>query len=122
MIDSLRRLTPFYRLAVSFDILDLDRDGKISKPELLSMLEACIQENGINIPPSCLLTIVNKTTADVDTDQDGLISFDEYRAVNLANLHMLNHVTFNISGIIAEYMPTLRAVVAKKATGASTSS
>lgn len=91
----------------------------LSKPELLSMLEACVQENQLNIPPDCLSTIVEKTMNDVDLDKDGLISFDEYKALSLANLHMLNHVTFNISAIIAEYMPTLRAVVAKKCTAAT---
>lgn len=109
---------------VSFDILDTDRDDKLSKQELLSMLEACIQENGINIPPESLETIVSKTMEDVDLDRDGFISFDEYRALGSSNPHMLNHVTFNISAIINEYMPTLRAVVAAHgaiAPGSSTS-
>ncbi|RLN58578.1 hypothetical protein BBJ28_00019267, partial [Nothophytophthora sp. Chile5] len=96
----------------SFDLLDFDRDGKLSTQELLSMLEACIQENSINIPPECLATIVAKTMEDVDLDKDGFISFDEYRVMTEANLQMLNHVTFNISAIIAEYMPTLRAMAA----------
>lgn len=78
------------------------------------MLEACIQENSINIPAACLETIVAKTMADVDLDHDGFISYDEYRALGSSNPHMLNHVTFNISGIIAEYMPTLRAVLAAR--------
>ncbi|RLN45705.1 hypothetical protein BBJ28_00018497, partial [Nothophytophthora sp. Chile5] len=99
-------------LLVSFDLLDFDRDGKLSTQDLLSMLEACIQENSINIPPECLATIVAKTMEDVDLDKDGFISFDEYRAMTEANLQMLNHVTFNISAIIAEYMPTLRAMAA----------
>lgn len=78
------------------------------------MLEACVQENGINIPPESLETIVEKTMADVDLDRDGFISFDEFRALGSSNPHMLNHVTFNISAIIVEYMPTLRAVLATR--------
>ncbi|GMF26639.1 unnamed protein product [Phytophthora lilii] len=100
--------------AVSFDILDFDRDGKLSSQELLSMLEACIQENGINIPAECLATIVAKTMEDVDLDKDGFISFDEFRVMTEANLQMLNHVTFNVSAIIAEYMPALRVLVANR--------
>lgn len=103
-----------YVNAVSFDILDFDRDNKLSRQELLSMLEACIQENAINIPKDCLDTIVAKTMEDVDADKDGFISYDEYRALGDNNPQMLNHVTFNISGIIAEYMPTLRAVLATR--------
>ncbi|GAB9472178.1 hypothetical protein Gpo141_00009363 [Globisporangium polare] len=102
------------KLRFSFDILDFDRDNKLSRQELLSMLEACIQENAINIPKDCLDTIVAKTMEDVDADKDGFISYDEYRALGDNNPQMLNHVTFNISGIIAEYMPTLRAVLATR--------
>ncbi|GMF41426.1 unnamed protein product [Phytophthora fragariaefolia] len=78
------------------------------------MLEACIQENNINIPAECLATIVAKTMEDVDLDKDGFISFDEFRVMMEANLHMLNHVTFNVSAIIAEYMPALRVLVANR--------
>lgn len=95
-------------------MLDADRDGKLSKQEVLSMLEACIHENNINIPKDYLETIVDKTMADVDLDKDGFVSFEEYSALGGSNPQMLNHVTFNISAIIAEFMPTLRAVVAKR--------
>lgn len=78
------------------------------------MLEACIQENGINIPAECLATIVAKTMEDVDLDKDGFISLDEFRAMTESNLQMLNHVTFNVSAIIVEYMPALRVLVAKR--------
>lgn len=107
-------MTLCFANVVSFDILDFDRDNKLSKQELLGMLEACIQENAINIPKDCLETIVAKTMEDVDQDKDGFISYDEYRALGASNPQMLNHVTFNISGIIAEYMPTLRAVLAAR--------
>jgi serine/threonine-protein phosphatase 2B regulatory subunit len=100
--------------AVSFDVLDADRDGKLSKQELLSMLEACIHENSINIPKECLETIVDKTIADVDLDQDGFVSFDEYKLLGAANPHMLNHVTFNVSGILADCMPALRSALAAR--------
>ncbi|KAF1323543.1 Tkl/lisk/lisk-dd1 protein kinase, partial [Globisporangium splendens] len=102
------------RLRFSFDILDFDRDGKLSKQELLSMLEACIHENSINIPKDCLETIANKTMDDVDLDRDSFMSFEEYKALGAANPHMLNHVTFNISGITAEYMSTLCAALATR--------
>ncbi|TMW61506.1 hypothetical protein Poli38472_012697 [Pythium oligandrum] len=102
------------KLKFSFDVLDFDRDGKLSKQELLSMLEACIQENSISIPKECLETIVDKTIQDVDLDKDGFISYDEYKQLGESNPHMLNHVTFNISAIIAEYMPALRAMSATR--------
>ena len=97
-------------LAVSFDVLDLDRDGKLAKDELLTMLEACIQENSIDIPKSFLTHIIDKTFEDVDTDKDGVISLDEYKALADSNPGMLSHITFNVSGIIAEYLPTLKPV------------
>ncbi|KAG7396945.1 hypothetical protein PHYBOEH_001512 [Phytophthora boehmeriae] len=100
------------KIRFSFDILDFDRDGQISTQELLSMLEACIQENNINIPAECLDMIVAKTMEDVDLDKDGFISFDEFRVMTEANLQMLNHVTFNVSAIIADYMPALRSLLA----------
>ncbi|POM64167.1 TKL/LISK/LISK-DD1 protein Kinase, partial [Phytophthora palmivora] len=103
------------KIKFSFDILDFDRDGKLSTQELLSMLEACIQENCINIPAECLATIVAKTMEDVDLDKDGFISFDEFRVMTEANLQMLNHVTFNVSAIIADYMPALRNTLELKA-------
>ncbi|CEG41636.1 calcineurin b-like protein [Plasmopara halstedii] len=102
------------KIKFSFDILDLDRDGKLSMQELLSMLEACIQENCIDIPAECLKTIVTKTIDDLDQDKDGFISFDEYRIMTETNLQMLNHVTLNVSALIAEYMPALRVAIANQ--------
>lgn len=77
------------------------------------MLEACIQENNINIPSDCLEKIVDKTIADVDLDHDGYVSYEEYKLLGELNPQMFHHVTFNVSGIIAEYMPALRSMAAK---------
>jgi serine/threonine-protein phosphatase 2B regulatory subunit len=73
------------------------------------MIEACVQENGIDIPRQSLEKIIDKTFEDVDKDGDGLVSFLEYKSLAESNPGMLSHMTFNIAGIIAEYLPALRA-------------
>ncbi|DAZ92669.1 TPA: hypothetical protein N0F65_000439 [Lagenidium giganteum] len=107
------------KLRFSFNVLDLDNDSKLSKQELLRMLESCILENSINIPHDCLEKIVDKTIEHVDMDRDGFISFEEYKVLADFNPSMLSHLTFNISGLLAEYLPTLRAVAASRLKPAS---
>jgi serine/threonine-protein phosphatase 2B regulatory subunit len=64
------------KLEFIFSIYDMDRDGFISNGELFQVLKMMV---GKNLTDSQLQQIVDKTIVYLDKDQDGRISFDEFR-------------------------------------------
>jgi calcineurin B family protein 1 len=63
------------KLKFAFDLYDLDKDGKISKDELISMLAMMV---GTNISDEQLASIADRALAEADRDGDQLISFEEF--------------------------------------------
>jgi len=66
------------KLHFAFRMYDLDGDDKISKEELLAVLTMMV---GANISSDQLLSIAERTIMEADTDQDALISFEEFARV-----------------------------------------
>jgi serine/threonine-protein phosphatase 2B regulatory subunit len=59
-----------------FQVYDIDRDGFISNGELFLVLKMMV---GNNLKDVQLQQIVDKTILEADLDQDGKVSFDEFK-------------------------------------------
>ncbi len=70
----------FLFYVVAFRMYDLDGDDRISKEELLAVLTMMV---GANISEDQLISIAERTIMEADTDKDNLISFDEFKKVNI---------------------------------------
>ncbi|XP_013793679.1 calcineurin subunit B type 2-like [Limulus polyphemus] len=66
------------KLRFAFKIYDMDNDGYISNGELFQVLKMMV---GSNLKEAQLQQIVDKTILFADTDQDGMISFEEFCGV-----------------------------------------
>ena len=66
------------KLKFIFSIYDIDNDGKITKVDLLKILEMMV---GINIGKEQLELIAHRTIKDADADIDDCIDFEEFKKV-----------------------------------------
>ncbi|KAH0566319.1 Calcineurin subunit B [Trichoglossum hirsutum] len=64
------------KLQFAFKVYDIDRDGYISNGELFIVLKMMV---GSNLKDQQLQQIVDKTIMEADQDNDGKISFDEFK-------------------------------------------
>lgn len=64
------------KLKFAFQLYDVDRDGKISRAELLQVLRAMM---GIEVTEEQLQSIAERAIQEADLDRDDAISFDEFR-------------------------------------------
>lgn len=64
------------KLHFAFKVYDIDRDGYISNGELFVVLKMMV---GSNLKDVQLQQIVDKTIMEADKDQDGKISFEEFK-------------------------------------------
>jgi Ca2+-binding EF-hand superfamily protein len=62
-------------------VYDVDGDGHISKREMASMLSASLVQSPLNLTDAQIDTLIDATFAEADTDGDGQISFEEYKAM-----------------------------------------
>ncbi|XP_063349856.1 calcineurin B homologous protein 2 isoform X2 [Pelmatolapia mariae] len=60
----------------SSNLYDLDRDGKISREELLQVLRAML---GLQVTEEQLQSIAERAIQEADLDKDDAISFDEFK-------------------------------------------
>merc|ERR1739844_839871 len=63
------------KLEFLFNIYDMDRDGFICNSELFEVLKMMV---GTNLTETQLQQIVDKTVVQLDKDQDGMISYEEF--------------------------------------------
>ncbi|GAP87631.2 putative calcineurin subunit B [Rosellinia necatrix] len=64
------------KLRFAFKVYDIDRDGYISNGELFIVLKMMV---GNNLKDQQLQQIVDKTIMEADLDEDGKISFEEFK-------------------------------------------
>lgn len=78
-------------LSVAFKVYDIDRDGYISNGELFLVLKMMV---GNNLKDQQLQQIVDKTIMEADTDGDGKIDFEEFKAM-VANTDIAKQMTLD---------------------------
>ncbi|KAG7224450.1 hypothetical protein INR49_015080 [Caranx melampygus] len=64
------------KLKFAFQLYDQDRDGKISRAELLQVLRAML---GLQVTEEQLQSIAERAIQEADLDRDDAISFDEFK-------------------------------------------
>ncbi|XP_036070699.1 calcineurin B homologous protein 2 isoform X1 [Oryzias melastigma] len=64
------------KLKFAFKLYDQDRDGKISRDELLQVLRAML---GLQVTEEQLQSIAERAIQEADLNSDGAISFDEFK-------------------------------------------
>ncbi|XP_036166412.1 calcineurin B homologous protein 2 [Myotis myotis] len=63
------------KLRFAFQLYDLDRDGKISRHEMLQVLRLMV---GVQVTEEQLESITDRTVQEADEDGDGAVSFMEF--------------------------------------------
>jgi serine/threonine-protein phosphatase 2B regulatory subunit len=76
---------------VAFKVYDIDRDGYISNGELFLVLKMMV---GNNLKDQQLQQIVDKTIMEADSDGDGKIDFEEFKAM-VANTDIAKQMTLD---------------------------
>lgn len=64
------------KLKFAFQLYDQDKDGKISRDELLKVLRDML---GLQVTEEQLESIADRTIQEADLDRDDAISFEEFR-------------------------------------------
>merc|ERR1712088_180120 len=82
------------KLRFMFNIYDIDNDGYISNGELFQVLEMMV---GTNLKDTQLQQIVDKTILQLDKDEDGKISYEEFCAIVAPTKEMEDEVTDSIT-------------------------
>ncbi|XP_073673849.1 calcineurin B homologous protein 2 [Garra rufa] len=72
------------KLKFAFQLYDQDKDGKISRDELLKVLRSML---GMQVTEEQLESIADQTIQEADLDRDGAISFEEFRK-SLGNVNI----------------------------------
>ncbi|XP_067831243.1 calcineurin B homologous protein 2 isoform X2 [Heptranchias perlo] len=72
------------KLRFAFQLYDQDRDGKISREELLEVLRMMLEAQ---VTDDQLESITDRTIQEADLDGDGAISFEEFRK-SLENVNL----------------------------------
>ncbi|KAH9116297.1 hypothetical protein AeMF1_009722 [Aphanomyces euteiches] len=85
---------------VSFQILDMDGDGLLSKDEVTSMLHTSLAENKIELTKDQIHHIVERTWTDIGLAANDSLSFDKYTEVVARSEGMLSHLTINLSYLL----------------------
>ncbi|XP_028922427.1 calcineurin B homologous protein 2 [Ornithorhynchus anatinus] len=80
------------KLRFAFQLYDQDRDGKISREEMLQVLRMMV---GVQVTEEQLESIAERTVQEADTDGDGAISFEEF-AKSLETLNVEHRMSLRI--------------------------
>eukprot|EP00300_Choanocystis_sp_HF-7_P029432 c3628_g1_i2.p2 GENE.c3628_g1_i2~~c3628_g1_i2.p2 ORF type:complete len:200 (+),score=50.58 c3628_g1_i2:100-699(+) len=90
------RSTVDEKLALSFQIYDIDGDGFIDKDELFQILKASLLENYmLDMSEEHMRSLIDQTFLEADKNSDGRISFDEYTAMVRAHPNILANFSVN---------------------------
>ncbi|VDL99525.1 unnamed protein product [Schistocephalus solidus] len=82
------------KLQFLFGMYDLDTDQKISRSELLSVLQMMV---GANVTMDQINRIGERTMAEADINCDGFITYEEFKTVSIAFSHF-NDSVVNVGG------------------------
>lgn len=89
------------KIHASFNVYDIDKDGRISPAELYHILSGTWKESGIPYTDSAMKQIVESTFRQVDKNGDGFIDREEYKAFIETNPETLNSWTVDFQYILS---------------------
>ena len=92
----------WWACAVAFDVYDLNGDERIDKSELRKLLDAALTENSVPLSEAQVTELVETTFAQADTNKDGFIDRDEFRAMVNRHRAIIDHIELNVTDIIKE--------------------
>ena len=97
------------KLLFSFKIYDVDKDKKISRDDLRTVLEHTLEENKLKARKTLIDQLVEATFNEAEVDKDGYILYDGYCKLFKNHPYMLRNMTVNIQEKIAKYQKEMEA-------------
>eukprot|EP00792_Barthelona_sp_PAP020_P002450 TRINITY_DN1394_c0_g1_i1.p1 TRINITY_DN1394_c0_g1~~TRINITY_DN1394_c0_g1_i1.p1 ORF type:complete len:183 (-),score=50.90 TRINITY_DN1394_c0_g1_i1:34-582(-) len=78
------------KIRFSFELFDTNSDGFISSNDLRDMLLASVNQTGIQLSNEVLDCLINSTISSIDTDNNGLIDYQEFYQMVSCQDNLLN--------------------------------
>mmetsp|Transcript_46445 Transcript_46445/g.68641 ORF Transcript_46445/g.68641 Transcript_46445/m.68641 type:complete len:229 (-) Transcript_46445:179-865(-) len=98
------------KMRFSFRLYDVNKDGKISKAELKTMLAGSVSAFPYKFSEDELDALVERTFNESDLNGNGYISYAEYNTLIASHPLMLQQMTVNVSQAITQRKARLKYV------------
>ena len=93
---------PAEKLEVSFKIYDMDKDGKIGRDELATMLRATMDEHDLVLDDAQIESVIDATFSEVPESGGTALDMKQYSKLAMSHPMMLTHFTLNVSALVTE--------------------
>ncbi len=97
-VEELVFATPEEKLKFSYKLHDKNGDNCIDREEITDLIEASLTENNLNFPPEQVTALVDVLFLEADEDNNGEISFEEFKTLMEKNPQLLEAMTVSPVG------------------------